>query len=171
MEVTISDDEKGILQRRQKLLACGICVIKVGGATESEILERYDRVDDALNAVRVAIKDGVVPGGGIALVRAADALSKQKHQSNLASLLIRALQEPMKQIMRNSGYSPDIIAEKAKNSDATVGFDARNGEWGDMFEMGVIDPTKVVISAFENALSSALMLATAGCTIIEEFAE
>jgi len=165
IEDTTSDYDKEKLQERLAKLAGGIAVIKVGGATEIEVKERKDRVDDALNATRAAVQEGVVPGGGTALVHAGKVLSALKgdnaDQDAGIKIIRRAIQAPLRQIAENSGVDGSVVTGKILESDSiTFGYDAQADEYGDMLKSGIIDPTKVVRIALEYAASVAGLLVT-----------
>ena len=149
IEETTSDYDKEKLQERLAKLAGGVAVIKVGGATEIEVKERKDRVDDALNATRAAVEEGVVPGGGVALVHAGKVskASKVDNADQAAGIAIirKALQAPLRQIAENAGVDGSVVAGKiVENSSKTFGYDAQSEQYCDMLKAGVIDPTKVV---------------------------
>jgi chaperonin GroEL len=171
IEETTSDYDKEKLQERLAKLAGGVAVIKVGGATEIEVKERKDRVDDALNATRAAVEEGIVPGGGVALLRASNALTaKGENADQQAGINIvkRALQEPVRQIAQNAGAEGSVVVGKIlENSSANFGYDAQTGEYGDMIAMGIIDPVKVVRTALEDAASVASLLITTEAMIAE----
>ena len=171
IEETTSDYDKEKLQERLAKLAGGVAVIKVGGATEVEVKERKDRVDDALNATRAAVEEGIVPGGGVALLRASNALTvKGENADQQAGIGIvrRALQEPIRQIVGNSGGEGSVVVGKVlENASDNFGYDAQNGEYGDMIKMGIIDPVKVVRSALQDAASVAALLITTEAMIAE----
>ncbi len=165
VEESTSDYDKEKLQERMAKLAGGVAVIKVGAATETEMKEKKDRVDDALHATRAAVEEGVVPGGGVALVRAMNALSELKgdndDQDAGINILRRAMEAPLRQIVTNSGEEASVVVNEVKNGEGNYGYNAASGEYGDMLEMGIIDPAKVARSALENAASIAgLMLTT-----------
>jgi chaperonin GroEL len=165
IEDTTSDYDKEKLQERLAKLAGGVAVIKVGGATEIEVKERKDRVDDALNATRAAVQEGVVPGGGVALVHAGKVLEglKADNADQVAGIAIirKALQAPLRQIAENAGVDGSVVAGKIiENASKTFGYDAQSEEYGDMLKAGVIDPTKVVRIALEYAASVAGLLIT-----------
>jgi chaperonin GroEL len=165
IEDTTSDYDKEKLQERLAKLAGGIAVIRVGGATEIEVKERKDRVDDALNATRAAVQEGVVPGGGVALVHAGKVLSTLKgdngDQDVGIKIVRRAIQAPLRQIAGNAGVDGSVVVGKVIETDSpSFGFDAQTEEYGDMLKAGVIDPTKVVRIALENAASIAGLLIT-----------
>ena len=165
IEETTSDYDKEKLQERLAKLAGGVAVIRVGGATEVEVKERKDRVDDALNATRAAVQEGVIVGGGTALVQAAKKLDKVKtenpDQEAGVKIVARALEAPLRQIAENAGVDGSVVAGKIReSSDVTHGFNAQTEEYGDMFKFGVIDPAKVVRTALEDASSVAGLLIT-----------
>ncbi|HKQ98249.1 MAG TPA: chaperonin GroEL [Candidatus Polarisedimenticolia bacterium] len=166
IEETTSDYDGEKLQERLAKLVGGVAIIKVGAATETEMKEKKARVEDAMHATKAAVEEGIVPGGGIALLRAVPALErmKEKHEDIQAGINIvrRALEEPIRQIAINAGYEGSIIVAEAKDKEKpAIGFDAYGGKWVDMFEAGIIDPTKVTRSALQNAASIAgLMLIT-----------
>ena len=171
IEETTSDYDKEKLQERLAKLAGGVAVIKVGGSTEIEVKERKDRVDDALNATRAAVEEGIVAGGGVALLRAsANLQAKGENADQQAGIGIvkRALQEPIRQIIQNSGAEGSVIVGKIlENKSDTFGYDAQTGEFGDMIKMGIIDPVKVVRSALQDAASVAGLLITTEAMIAE----
>jgi chaperonin GroEL len=165
IEETSSDYDKEKLQERLAKLAGGIAVIKVGGATEIEVKERKDRVDDALNATRAAVQEGVVPGGGVALVHAGKALKDLQgdnpDQTAGIAIIRKALQAPLRQIAENAGVDGSVVAGKVlENDNRAFGYDAQSESYGDMLKAGVIDPTKVVRIALEYAASIAGLLVT-----------
>ncbi|MBP2281554.1 chaperonin GroEL [Psychrobacter sp. PL15] len=164
-EESTSDYDKEKLQERMAKLAGGVAVIKVGAATETEMKEKKDRVDDALHATRAAVEEGVVPGGGVALVRAMNAMSELKgdndDQDAGINILRRAMESPLRQIVTNSGEEASVVVNEVKNGTGNYGYNAATGQYGDMLEMGILDPAKVARSALENAASIAgLMLTT-----------
>ncbi len=171
IEETTSDYDKEKLQERLAKLAGGVAVIKVGGATEVEVKERKDRVEDALNATRAAVEEGIVAGGGVALLRASSALTvKGANPDQQAGIGIvkRALQEPVRQIVQNSGAEGSVVVGKILESASdTFGYDAQTGEFGDMIKMGIIDPVKVVRSALQDAASVAALLITTEAMIAD----
>ena len=171
IEETTSDYDREKLQERLAKLAGGVAVIKVGGSTEIEVKERKDRVDDALNATRAAVEEGIVPGGGVALLRAAAQLSaKGENRDQEAGIAIvkRALQEPVRQIANNAGDEGSIVVGKILDTNTdTFGYDAQTGEYGDMIKMGIIDPVKVVRTALQDAASVAGLLVTTEAMIAE----
>lgn len=164
IENTTSDYDREKLQERLAKLAGGVAVIKVGAATETEMRDRKLRIEDALNATRAAVEEGIVPGGGIALIKAIDAVAALKatgDEMTGINIIKRALEEPLRQIATNAGLEGSIIVEKVKaNDDKYFGFDAAASEFGNMVEKGIIDPTKVTRTALENAASIAAMILT-----------
>ncbi|MGV3652484.1 MAG: TCP-1/cpn60 chaperonin family protein, partial [Devosia sp.] len=171
IEETTSDYDREKLQERLAKLAGGVAVIKVGGSTEVEVKERKDRVDDALNATRAAVEEGIVPGGGVALLRAsADLQVKGANADQQAgvNLVKRALQEPVRQISNNAGDEGSVVVGKIlEKTELTYGYDAQNGTYGDMIQMGIIDPVKVVRTALQDAASVASLLITTEAMIAE----
>ena len=173
IEDTTSDYDKEKLQERLAKLAGGIAVIRVGGATEIEVKERRDRVDDALNATRAAVQEGVVPGGGVALVHAGKMLASLKGENSDQDagikIVRRAIQAPLRQIAENAGLDGSVVVSKViENDSPSFGFDAQAEEYGDMLNAGVIDPTKVVRIALENAASIAGLLITTEAMIAQK---
>ncbi|MEM9967235.1 MAG: chaperonin GroEL [Pseudomonadota bacterium] len=165
IEETTSDYDREKLQERVAKLAGGVAVIRVGGMTEVEVKERKDRVDDALNATRAAVQEGIVVGGGVALVQAAkqlEGLSGENNDQNVGIGIVRkALEAPLRQIAENAGVDGSVVAGKIRESDdLTFGFNAQTEEYGDMFKFGVIDPAKVVRTALQDAASVAALLIT-----------
>ncbi|RWH65209.1 MAG: chaperonin GroEL [Mesorhizobium sp.] len=171
IEETTSDYDKEKLQERLAKLAGGVAVIRVGGATEVEVKEKKDRVDDALNATRAAVEEGIVPGGGVALLRASHAVKATGVNADQAAgiaIVRRALQAPARQIAANAGAEASIVAGKIlENKAATYGFNAQTGEYGDMIGMGIVDPVKVVRTALQDAASVAGLLVTTEAMIAE----
>ena len=171
IEETTSDYDKEKLQERLAKLAGGVAVIKVGGATEIEVKERKDRVDDALNATRAAVEEGVVAGGGVCLLKVSLAITvKGENDDQEAGIQIvrRALQSPIRQIAENAGMEGSIVVGKVSESkSATFGYDAQNDEYGDMIEKGIIDPAKVVRTALQDAASIAGLMITTEAGIAE----
>ena len=160
---TTSEFDREKLQERLAKLSGGVAVIKVGAATEVELKEKKARVEDALSATRAAVEEGIVPGGGIALLRAGEALAGEGlHGDELTGnqIIKRALGEPLRLIALNSGQPPDVILDGARKAEKDWGFDAEAGEWGHMLEKGIIDPAKVTRAALENAASVAAMVLT-----------
>ncbi|NLZ53103.1 MAG: chaperonin GroEL [Thermoanaerobacteraceae bacterium] len=163
IEETTSDFDKEKLQERLAKLAGGVAVIQVGAATETELKERKNRIEDALSATRAAVEEGIVPGGGTAFINALPALDKIDAEGDEAvgiNIVRRALEEPVRQIAENAGYEGSIIVEKLKASEKGVGFDALREEYGDMMKKGIVDPTKVTRSTLQNAASIASMVIT-----------
>ena len=164
IESTTSDYDREKLQERLAKLVGGVAVIKVGAATETEMKERRARVEDALHATRAAVEEGIVPGGGVTLIRAAkalDALNLQAEQGMGVNIIRRAVEEPLRQISKNAGVDGSIVVQKVKESEGNFGFNAATGKYTDLIGAGVIDPTKVVRYALRHAASvSSLMLTT-----------
>ena len=164
MEETSSDYDREKLQERVAKLAGGVAVIKVGAATEVEMKEKKARVEDALHATRAAVEEGVVPGGGVALIRAAAALAKVKgdnHDQDIGiNIARRAMEEPMRQIVINAGDEASVVVNKVAEGKGNFGYNASNAEYGDMIDMGILDPTKVTRSALQNAGSVAGLMIT-----------
>ena len=173
IEETTSDYDREKLQERVAKLAGGVAVIRVGGMTETEVKERKDRVDDALNATRAAVQEGIVVGGGVALVQAAkslDGLQGANNDQNVGIAIIRkALEAPLRQIAQNSGVDGSVVAGKVREStDPKFGFNAQTEEYGDMFKFGVIDPAKVVRHALQDAASIAGLLITTEAMVADK---
>jgi chaperonin GroEL len=173
IEETTSDYDKEKLQERLAKLAGGVAVIRVGGATEVEVKEKKDRVDDALNATRAAVQEGVLPGGGVALLRAAEVLESVKFdnadQRTGVEIVRKAIQTPARQIVENAGLDGSVIVGKILDKgDYAFGYDAQKGEYGDLFKLGIIDPTKVVRTALQDAASVAGLLVTTEAMIAEK---
>ncbi|MGB5250775.1 MAG: chaperonin GroEL, partial [Gammaproteobacteria bacterium] len=164
IEDATSDYDREKLQERVAKLAGGVAVIKVGAATEIEMKEKKARVEDALHATRAAVEEGVVPGGGVALIRCLDQLKKLKgsnaDQDMGISILRRAIEEPLRQIVGNAGDDASVVLNKVREGKGNFGFNAATGEYGDMLEMGILDPTKVTRLALQNATSVAGLLLT-----------
>ncbi|CAK0746815.1 chaperonin GroEL [Gammaproteobacteria bacterium] len=171
IEDTSSDYDKEKLQERMAKLAGGVAVIKVGAATEVEMKERKARVEDALHATRAAVEEGVVPGGGVALVRTLPAIKDLKgdnHDQNMGiSILRRALEEPLRQIVLNAGEEGSVVLSKVMDKGGNFGYNAATGEYGDMIEMGILDPTKVARTALQNAASVAGLMITTEAMVSE----
>lgn len=172
IESTTSDYDKEKLQERLAKLSGGVAVLYVGAATEVEMKEKKDRVDDALHATRAAVEEGIVPGGGVAYIRAIEVLEKFKganeDETTGAAIVKRALEEPIRQIVVNSGIEGSIVVQKVKEGKADFGFNARTEVYENLFKAGVIDPTKVTRIALENAASIAGMLLTTECVIADK---
>ncbi|MCT4636966.1 MAG: chaperonin GroEL [Bacteroidales bacterium] len=166
-----SDYDKEKLQERLAKLAGGVAVLYVGAATEVEMKEKKDRVDDALSATRAAVEEGIVPGGGIALIRASDKLEglegENADETTGIAIVKRAIEEPLRQIVQNAGLEGAVIVNKVKEGEAAFGYNARADRYEDLFEAGVIDPTKVTRIALENAASIAGMFLTTESVIVE----
>ncbi len=172
IEDTTSDYDKEKLQERLAKLAGGVAVIRVGGSTEVEVKEKKDRVDDALNATRAAVEEGIVPGGGIALLKATKALEGMKgdnaDQTAGIAIIRRAIQAPIRQIVENAGVEGSIVVGKVlDNKSATYGFNAQTEEYGDLVQMGVIDPAKVVRTALQDAASVAGIMITTEAAVAD----
>ncbi len=171
MEETSSDYDREKLQERVAKLAGGVALIKVGAATEVEMKEKKARVEDALHATRAAVEEGVVAGGGVALIRAKQAIKELKgenaEQDAGIKIVLRAMEEPMRQIVRNAGDEPSVVVDRVANGKGNFGFNAQTGEYGDMIEMGVLDPTKVTRTALQNAASVASLILTTECMIAD----
>ena len=171
IEETSSDYDKEKLQERLAKLAGGVAVIKVGAATEVEMKEKKARVEDALHATRAAVEEGVVPGGGVALVRALQAISELKgdneDQNVGIALLRRAVEAPLRQIVSNAGDEPSVVVDKVKQGEGNYGYNAATGEYGDMIAMGILDPAKVTRSALQAAASIAGLMVTTEAMIAE----
>ncbi|MBK1718572.1 chaperonin GroEL [Thiocystis violacea] len=172
VEETSSDYDKEKLQERLAKLAGGVAVIKVGAATEMEMKEKKARVEDALHATRAAVEEGIVPGGGVALVRAQTAVKGLKgsnHDQDVGiTIARRAMEEPLRQIVANAGEEPSVVLHKVVEGTGNFGYNAANGEYGDMVEMGILDPTKVTRSALQNAASVAGLMITTEAMIADE---
>jgi len=171
METTTSEYDKEKLQERLAKLAGGVAVIKVGAATETEMKEKKDRVDDALSATKAAVEEGIVIGGGAALVRAAAKVSVDDLEGDQkigAEIILRAVKAPVKQIAQNAGYDTGVVVNAIENAESeTIGFNAATGEYVDMFEAGIIDPLKVERVALTNATSVSSLLLTTEAAIFE----
>jgi chaperonin GroEL len=171
IEETTSDYDREKLQERLAKLAGGVAIIKVGAATETEMKERKARVEDALNATRAAVEEGIVPGGGVALLRASKGLDSLKLSGDEATgvdIVRRALEEPIRQIVQNAGLEGSVVVEKVKAAkDVAHGFDAESNEYVDMIQAGIIDPTKVERVALQNAASIASLLLTTEALITD----
>ena len=172
IENTTSDYDKEKLQERAAKLSGGVAVIKVGAASEVEMKEKKDRVDDALHATRAAVEEGVVPGGGVALVRAIVAMEKitgdNHDQSVGVDIARRAMEEPLRQIVANAGGEPSVVVAKVREGKDNYGYNAATGEYGDMVSMGILDPTKVTRYALQNAASVAGLMITTEAMIADK---
>jgi len=174
IEASTSDYDREKLQERVAKLAGGVAVIKVGAATEVEMKEKKDLVDDALHATRAAVEEGIVPGGGVALVRAAEAVRKadlkaaNEDQQAGIRIALRAMEEPFRQIVANAGIEPSVVLDKVRSHDSSNwGYNAQTDEYGDMFTMGILDPAKVTRTALQNAASVAGLMLTTEAMVTE----
>jgi chaperonin GroEL len=171
LEETTSEFDKEKLQERLAKLAGGVAVIKVGAATETELKERKLRIEDALNSTRAAVEEGIVSGGGTALVNVYSkvaALQEEGDTQTGINIILRALEEPVRQIAHNAGLEGSVIVERLKKEAVGIGFNAANGQWVNMFETGIVDPTKVTRSALQNAASVAAMFLTTEAVIADK---
>jgi chaperonin GroEL len=171
IEETTSDYDREKLQERLAKLVGGVAVIKVGAATETEMKEKKARVEDALNATRAAVEEGIVPGGGVAYIRTLPALDKMKLEGDEkigVNIVKKALEEPLKMIAANAGMEGSIVVEKIKEKKGAFGFNARTDKYEDMIAAGVIDPTKVTRFALQNAASVASLMLTTQCMIADK---
>src|SRR5690606_21781833 len=171
IEETTSDYDREKLQERVAKLAGGVAVIKVGASTEIEMKEKKARVEDALHATRAAVEEGVVPGGGVALLRAKAAIESLKgdneDQTHGVQIALRAMEAPLREIVTNAGEEPSVIVNKVKEGKGNFGYNAANGEFGDMVEFGILDPTKVTRTALQNAASIAGLMITTEAMVAE----
>jgi len=171
IEETTSDYDREKLQERVAKLAGGVAVIKVGAATEVEMKEKKARVEDALHSTRAAVEEGVVPGGGVALLRSqakARAVVGDNHDQQIGiNILVRALEEPIRQIVANAGVEPSVVVNKVNEGTGNFGYNAQTGEYGDMIAMGILDPTKVSRSALQNAASVSSLILTTEAMVAE----
>jgi chaperonin GroEL len=172
IETTTSDYDREKLQERLAKLSGGVAVLYIGAATEMEMKEKKDRVDDALHATRAAVEEGIVPGGGVAFIRAIESLDKFKSpnedETTGAAIVRRALEEPLRQIVANAGIEGSIVVQKVREGKGDYGFNARTEEYENLLKAGVIDPTKVTRIALENAASIAGMLLTTECVVADK---
>jgi len=172
IENTTSDYDREKLQERLAKLAGGVAVLYVGAATETEMKEKKDRVDDALSATRAAVEEGIVPGGGVAYIRAIEALENMKgnneDETTGIQIIKRAIEEPLRQIMTNAGLEGSVIVQKVKEGKGDYGYNAQTNKFENLFQTGVIDPTKVTRVALENAASIAGLILTTECVITEK---
>ncbi|MCI6436724.1 chaperonin GroEL [Fibrobacter sp.] len=172
IEATTSDYDREKLQERLAKLAGGVAVIKVGAATEVEMKEKKDRVDDAMHATRAAVEEGIVPGGGVALIRAEKAIDALKFdnadQKTGAAIIRRAIEEPLRQIVQNAGLEGSVVVNKVKEGKDSFGYNAKTDTYEDLIKAGVIDPAKVTRTALKNASSIASMILTTDCVITEK---
>ncbi|HHI76537.1 MAG TPA: chaperonin GroEL [Gammaproteobacteria bacterium] len=174
LEETTSEYDREKLQERVAKLAGGVAVVKVGAATEVEMKEKKDLVDDALHATRAAVEEGIVPGGGVTLVRIASALKEKgvdtanSDQATGVQIALRAMEEPLRQIVANAGGEPSVVVQAVREKEGAWGYNAQTEEYGDMLEMGIIDPAKVTRSALQNAASIAGLMLTTEAMVAEE---
>ncbi|SHI30375.1 chaperonin GroEL [Fibrobacter sp. UWP2] len=172
IETTTSDYDREKLQERLAKLAGGVAVIKVGAATEVEMKEKKDRVDDAMHATRAAVEEGIVPGGGVALIRAEKAIDALKFdnadQKTGAAIIRRAIEEPLRQIVQNAGLEGSVVVNKVKEGKDAFGYNAKTDTYEDLIKAGVIDPAKVARTALKNAASIASMILTTDCVVTEK---
>ena len=172
MEITTSDYDREKLQERLAKLAGGVAVLYVGAASEMEMKEKKDRVDDALSATRAAVEEGIVPGGGVAYVRAIEALAKLKgdneDENTGIAIVARSIEEPLRRIVENAGIEGSVVVQRVKEGKGDFGFNARTDKYENLLKAGVIDPTKVTRVALENAASVAGMFLTTECVLVEK---
>jgi len=171
IEETTSDYDREKLQERLAKIIGGVAIINVGAATETEMKEKKARVEDALNATRAAVEEGIVPGGGVAYLRCLPALDKMKLEGDMkmgVDLVKRSLEEPIRQIANNAGQEGSVVTEKVRNEKGSFGFDAARDEYTDMIKAGIIDPTKVVRLALQNAASVASLMITTEAIVAEK---
>jgi chaperonin GroEL len=170
IDAATSDWDREKLQERLGKLTGSVAVVKVGAATEPELKERKHRVEDAVQATRAAVEEGIVSGGGVAFINALPALDKIKLDGDEATglaILRRALEEPVRRIATNAGQDGSVVVQKVKTLKAGEGYDAASGEYGNMVKKGIVDPVKVTRSALENAVSIASMVLTTNCLVSE----
>ena len=171
IEEATSEYDKEKLQERVAKLAGGVAVLRIGAATEVEMKEKKDRIDDALHATKAAVEDGIVPGGGVALVRAKQAIKNLKgdnsDQDAGIQIVLRAMEEPLRCIVSNAGESADVVLNAVSTGTGNYGYNAATEQYGDMLAQGVIDPTKVAKTALVNAASVAGLLLTTDCAIYD----
>jgi chaperonin GroEL len=171
IEETTSDYDREKLQERLAKLIGGVAVINVGAATETEMKEKKDRVEDALNATRAAVEEGIVPGGGVAYMRAQKALEKARFPGEEqlgANLIKRALEEPVRQIANNAGFEGSVVVQHVREGEGGFGFNAETGIYEDLMKVGIVDPTKVARFALQNAASVAGLLMTTEAMVAEK---
>jgi len=171
IDETTSDYDREKLQERLAKLIGGVAVINVGAATETEMKEKKDRVEDALNATRAAVEEGIVPGGGVAFLRVLKALDKLDltgEEKMGVNIIRRALEEPMRQIANNAGFEGSVVVQKVAEGKGNFGFNAESGKYEDLLEAGIIDPTKVARFALQNAASVAGLLLTTEAMVAEK---
>ena len=170
-----TESEKQLAERRLRRLSNGIAVIQVGGATEGEMRERKDRVDDALHAAKAAMREGIQPGGGVALTRAKEKVSKRFSSTDSYGAAARgfllALESPLRQIAENCGQSPDLVIQKALKMPENSGYNGKTNKFGNMFDLGIVDPHLVVVSALDHAMSVSCNLLSIGCIILDRGTE
>jgi chaperonin GroEL len=171
IDTTDSDFDREKLQERLAKLAGGVAVVKVGAATETELKERKHRVEDALQATRAALEEGIVPGGGVALLNASGAIDlgsfEDPDERTGAGIVLRALEEPVRQIAENAGSEGSVVVQRVRDLKAGEGFNAETGEYHDLIADGIIDPTMVTRSALQNAASIAKNILTTECVVAE----
>ena len=170
MEETTSEFDREKLQERLAKLAGGVAVIKVGAATETELKERKLRIEDALNSTRAAVEEGIVSGGGVALLNVYNKVSEIQAEGDEATgvnIVLRAMEEPVRQIAHNAGLEGSVIVERLKREEVGTGFNAATGEWVNMIEAGIVDPTKVTRSALQNAASVSAMFLTTEAVVAD----
>ena len=171
IEVATSDYDREKLQERVAKLAGGVALIKVGAATEVEMKEKKARVEDALHATRAAVEEGIVPGGGVALIRAKLAIKDLKgdndEQNAGIRIVLRAMEEPLRQIVANAGDEPSVVVNTVAQGEGNFGYNAQSAQYGDLVEMGVLDPTKVTRTALQNAASVASLILTTDCMVAD----
>lgn len=171
IDAATSDYDREKLQERVAKLAGGVALVKVGAATEVEMKEKKARVEDALHATRAAVEEGIVAGGGVALIRAKQAIKgltgENDEQNAGIKIVLRAMEEPLRQIVANSGDEPSVVVNTVANGEGNFGYNAQTGEYGDMVAMGVLDPTKVTRTALQNAASVAGLILTTDCMVAE----
>jgi chaperonin GroEL len=169
VEEATSDYDKEKLQERAAKLSGGVALIRVGAATETEMKERKSRTDDALHATRAAVEEGVLPGGGVALLRTRKRVGELQganaDQDAGIRIVLRALEEPLRQIVRNAGEEPAVVLQRVVDGEGDFGYNAATGEYGDLVAMGVLDPAKVTRTALQNAASIAGLILTTDCMI------
>jgi chaperonin GroEL len=172
IDKTTSDYDREKLQERLAKLSGGVAILYIGAATEVEMKEKKDRVDDALAATRAAVEEGIVPGGGVALIRCLDALDKIKgvneDENTGIAIVKRAVEEPLRQIVANAGGEGAVVVQKVKEGKNDFGYNARTDNFENLYKAGIIDPTKVTRIAIENAASIASMLLTTECVIADQ---
>jgi len=171
LEETTSDFDREKLQERLAKLAGGVAVIKVGAATETELKERKLRIEDALNATRAAVEEGIVSDGGTALVNvynAVAAVNAEGEEKTGVNIILRALEEPVRTIAANAGQEGSVIVERLKKEEVGIGYNAATGEWVNMFNAGIVDPTKVTRSALQNAASVAAVVLTTEAVVVDK---